>query len=535
MAHRAPRFLMTAALVAALLGTSLITSAGAADVGLADRAPDRLAVGGVLHSYDPGWDDGLYATTAATEFDAITATAYMPFGVHPTPNLIITEPLEQVTEWARERDLRVHGHPLLYPLVNQRLDWYTDLEGGHRDVLENYVRTVAGSTAGDVWVWDVVNELFADPGDPQVDGRGLRTSYVEYDVFNGNYDDVFRWAREADPNAKLILNDYGAEELTEKADNILAEVIAMRDRGVPIDGVGFQFHLGTDPDFWSIRQNLQRFADAGFDLYITEVDVEIVNRPSGDAPLTRDERLLQRAIFEEVTRIALEQPAVKSLLLWDFADERSWLHPARDAGGPVPQGLYAYPTIFNEPSIGEELRPKAGYRAMIEAFEDHLDNPIRRSDTRRLQVENGADELFFGRGAAATSNEVPGDGTFVGELTPAREDWLSLQWTFEPVGDNVFRIRSAWPHEDGTYDYLTRVGRATGGGNFEPTDQIGFEELNPNWPSQQWRLERLGNFRFRVINMWEPHTGALTNSADGPSLELSGAPENLQSWKIPRL
>ena len=151
-----------------------------------------------------------------------------------------------------------------------------------------------------------------------------------------------------------------------------------------------------------------------------------------------------------------------------------------------------------------------------------------------MQVENGADELFFGRGAAATSNEVPGDGTFVGELTPAREDWLSLQWTFEPVGDNVFRIRSAWPDEDGTYDYLTRVGRATSGGNFEPTDQIGFEELNPNWPSQQWRLERLGNFRFRVINMWEPHTGALTNSADGPSLELSGAPENLQSWKIPR-
>ena len=188
MAHRAPRFLMMAALVAALLGTSLITSAGAADVGLADRAPDRLAVGGVLHSYDPGWDDGLYATTAATEFDAITATAYMPFGVHPTPNLIDTEPLEDVVEWARARDLRVHGHPLLYPLVNQRLDWYTDLEGGHRDVLENYVRTVAGSTAGDVWVWDVVNELFADPGDPQVDSRGLRTSYVEYDVFNGNYD-----------------------------------------------------------------------------------------------------------------------------------------------------------------------------------------------------------------------------------------------------------------------------------------------------------------------------------------------------------
>ncbi len=533
MASRVPRVLLVSTLVAALLAVSPTATVGAADVGLADRAPDRLAVGGVLHSYDPGWDDGFYAQTAAAEFDAITATAYMPFGVQPTLDRIDTEPLDRIVDWAQASDLRVHGHTLLYPLVNQRLDWYTDLEGGHRAILENYVRTVAESNAGDIWVWDVVNELFADPGEQAVDERGLRTNYVEYDVFNGNYDDVFRWAREADPNAKLILNDYGAEELTAKADAILAEVIAMRERGVSIDGVGFQFHLDEDPDFWQIRQNLQRFADAGFDLYITELDVTVTTRQSGDESLTRDERLLQRAIYEEVTRIALEQPAVKSLLMWDFADERSWLHPAIP-NGPVPEGLYAYPAIFTEPSVGEPLRPKSGYRGMIEAFEDHLDRPIQRPDTRRLQVESGADELFFGRSSSPTSNDVPGDTTWIGELTAAREDWLSLQWTFEPVGNDLFRIRSAWPDATGTYDYLTRVGQPTGGDNFEPTDQIELVALNEDWPSQMWRLERLGNFRFRVINMWEPHTGALTNGDGGPLLDQPGAPEALQSWKIPR-
>ena len=40
---------------------------------------------------------------------------------------------------------------LLYPAVNAQIDWwYSRLEGGHREVLENHVRTIAGSNAGDV-------------------------------------------------------------------------------------------------------------------------------------------------------------------------------------------------------------------------------------------------------------------------------------------------------------------------------------------------------------------------------------------------
>ena len=101
------------------------------------------------HSYDPAWDDGLYATTAVEEFDAVTATVYMPYGPHPSQDVIDTQPLDELVAWARSNDLRVHGHTLLYPSRNVSLDWYQNLNGGHRGVLENYVRTVASSNAGD--------------------------------------------------------------------------------------------------------------------------------------------------------------------------------------------------------------------------------------------------------------------------------------------------------------------------------------------------------------------------------------------------
>jgi len=513
------------ALVATLLTPGAI---GAQGTGLGDLAPDRLAVGGVLHSYDSSWDDGLYAQTAVDEFDAITATAYMPWGPHPTQDRIDTEPLDRIVSWANQNDLRVHGHVLLYPAVNENLDWYANLDGGHRDILENYVRTIAESNAGDIWVWDVVNELFADPGE-QSDDRGLRTSYVEDGALGGTYDDVFRWARESDPDATLILNDYGAETINAKSDAILAEAIAMRERGVPIDGIGFQMHLGADPDFWGIRQNLQRFADAGFELYITELDVSIVERASGDDPLTSDERRRQREIYEEVTRVALEQPAMESLLFWDFADERSWLHPTRQPLGPIPTGTYSYPAVFREPAIGEPLQPKAAYLGVVEALEDFADRPFTRDGLRRLQGVGGPDVVYLGRAASDPQGQVAGDDTWLGRLTAEREDFLSLQWEIEPVENGWFRIRSAWEGNDG---YLTRIG-IPGADGFIPTEQVGFEPLNASWPSQLWRIENLdAPFRFRLVNLWEPHTGVLTRTADNVVVQAPGAPWGPQRWRV---
>ncbi len=499
--------------------------------GLGDLAPDRLAIGGVLHSYDPAWDDGQYASTAAQEFDAITATAYMPWGPHPSQGRIDTTPLDEVVAFANANDLRVHGHTLVYPMANESLDWYQALPTGHRDVLENYVRTMASSNAGDIWVWDVINEVFADPGE-QADAQGLRTELLEYDALGGRYDDVFTWAHEADPQAKLIINDYGAEELNDKSTALLAEAIAMRERGVPIDGIGFQMHLGRDPNFWSIRQNFQRFTEAGFDLYITELDVSIVQQSATTPKPTAADRSLQRAIYEEVTRIALEQPAVKSLLMWDFADERSWLHPTRQPLGPIAAGTYTFPAPFREPSVGEPLIRKTAYYGMVEALKDASDRPVFQRGERRLQAVGGPNAVYLGRSGIGPASDRPGESVWLGQLTSDREDWLSLRWNVEPAANGWFRIRSAWNGADG---YLTRVGQPNDDGGYDPTNAVSLQALNESWPSQLWRIERVARFRYRLVNLWEPHTGVLTRDSGELTLEQTGRPWTTQRWRIRQL
>ena len=63
-------------------------------------------------------------------------------------------------------------------------------------------------------------------------------------------------------------------------------VKSLKDRGVPIDGVGLQAHLilGQVPS--TLRQNIQRFADLGVDVAITELDIRM-QLPATDAKLAQ--------------------------------------------------------------------------------------------------------------------------------------------------------------------------------------------------------------------------------------------------------
>jgi endo-1,4-beta-xylanase len=53
-------------------------------------------------------------------------------------------------------------------------------------------------------------------------------------------DFAFRYAREADPEAELYYNDYELEDERKRA-NCIKLIKGMRERGVPIDGIGTQY------------------------------------------------------------------------------------------------------------------------------------------------------------------------------------------------------------------------------------------------------------------------------------------------------
>ena len=94
----------------------------------------------------------------------------------------------------------------------------------------------------------------------------------------------FRWAHEADPQALLFYNEAEAEPINLKSDAIYAMVRDFRQRGVPIDGVGFQMHIANlRADIESISANIRRFTALGVQVHITEMDVALPVDSSGNA------------------------------------------------------------------------------------------------------------------------------------------------------------------------------------------------------------------------------------------------------------
>ena len=268
-----------------------------------------------------------YASVLGSEFSQLQAENEMKFGlIHPRPasdpNPYNFNGGDALVAFAQGHNMVVRGHTLVWH--NQIPDW---VKSGNfspqqlSDILKGHIHTVMTHYASKVYAWDVVNEAFEDDGtmrhtiwfDKPGIGAGAGTKYLEQ---------VFRWARESDPKAKLFYNDHDAEEINKKSDAIYAMAKDFKQRGVPLDGVGFQAHVTLKFDdpakLESFAKNLERFAKLGLELHITELDVRLTD-PSAES-LAAEAKL-----YGEITKLCVQQPACKVLQTWGFTDKHSWI------------------------------------------------------------------------------------------------------------------------------------------------------------------------------------------------------------------
>ena len=232
--------------------------------------------------YVPGIPDLLmnqqYANLLSIQYDMLEPGNAMKWGVtQPTsPTTFNFQPGDELVAFAQKYGMLVRGHNLCWHSSNP--NWLTSYAASATTtpadmaaLLQNHVNTEVTHFAGKVFAWDVVNEAFSDstptlrdsiwynqPGIGLGNGSGAAndTGYIEQ---------AFRWAHAADPNALLFYNDYGIEGPGAKFNAVLAMVTDFVNRGVPINGVGFQMHLrlGGYPSPAGLAQNMAATGSAG--------------------------------------------------------------------------------------------------------------------------------------------------------------------------------------------------------------------------------------------------------------------------------
>jgi endo-1,4-beta-xylanase len=282
-----------------------------------------------------------YRQTIAAQFSTVTPENEMKWeAVEPEQGSFEFGPADDIVDRAREAKQKIRGHTLVWHF--QLPGWVRKL--GPRDLeaaMRKHISRVVGHFKADVGVWDVVNEPVSDRG-------GLRPSVFARRLGPGFIALAFRLAHQADPDARLYLNEIGAEGINPKSNRLYEIVSRLRRDGVPIDGVGFQVHAnlaGLPADFVA---NLQRFAALGVDIAITEADVGLKLAPSA-------QDLEQQArIYEQIVRDCMTVSCA-SLTFWGFTDGRSWISETQAGMGAA--------TLLDE-----KLQPKPAFFAVQRAL-----------------------------------------------------------------------------------------------------------------------------------------------------------------------
>ncbi|GAB3081887.1 endo-1,4-beta-xylanase [Micromonospora schwarzwaldensis] len=247
--------------------------------------------------------DNTYVTVLNREFNSVVPENEMKWdATEPQQGRFSYTGGDRLVSHARANGMSVRGHTLLWHA--QQPSWAQGLSGtALRNAAINHVTQVATHFRGQIYAWDVVNEAFADGG-----SGGRRDSNLQR-TGNDWIEAAFRAARAADPGAKLCYNDYNTDGINAKSTGVYNMVRDFKSRGVPIDCVGFQSHLGTTIP-GDYQANLQRFADLGVDVQITELDVTTGGN--------------QANIFGTVTRSCMAVSRCTGITVWGVRDCDSW-------------------------------------------------------------------------------------------------------------------------------------------------------------------------------------------------------------------
>jgi len=158
----------------------------------------------------------------------------------------------------------------------------------------------------------VVNEPFNGDGSFVSDPffRAMGSGYIA---------DALRTAHAADPNAKLYLNDFNIEGENAKSNAMFSLAQSLLAQGVPLNGIGFESHfiLGQIPS--DMQANMQRFANLGLDVAVTELD-DRITLPASSANLAQ-----QATDFSNVVSDCLAVSRCVGVTQWAVGDADSWI------------------------------------------------------------------------------------------------------------------------------------------------------------------------------------------------------------------
>jgi uncharacterized repeat protein (TIGR02059 family) len=230
-------------------------------------------------------------------------------GIEPTKGVLNYAPFENTYNFFKKNGWDMRAHTLLWG-GNHNADyhcipqWVMNLSSTPKamyDTCRMRVKREVTKYKGIVKEYDVLNEP-------------THANYLQKIVGDSINWNCFKWAREADPDARLFVNDFNIIEWQDQTDNFIALVRKMLANGAPITGIGAQCHIGSSVDLTNFKNRFDQLGQFGLPIKITEFDMSAKS-------LTEQQ---YAAEIGKMMRLAFSHPSIEGFVFWGLT-EPTWV------------------------------------------------------------------------------------------------------------------------------------------------------------------------------------------------------------------
>ena len=248
------------------------------DPALKDALHDKFLIGVALNTRQSSGNDTAATRIVQEHFNAIVAENCMKSAeIHPEIDRYNFTQADEFMQFGVDNNLTITGHCLIWH--SQLPPWFCVNEKGEnvtpevlKERMKEHISTVVGRYKGVIKGWDVVNEAILE------DGSYRKSKF--YEILGEEFIPLaFQYAQEADPDAELYYNDYN-EWYPGKRETVVRLIKTLKERGIRIDGIGMQGHVGmTNPTIETYQETIDDYVNAGVKVLITELDMSPLPEP----------------------------------------------------------------------------------------------------------------------------------------------------------------------------------------------------------------------------------------------------------------
>ncbi|MEQ8552574.1 MAG: endo-1,4-beta-xylanase [Cyclobacteriaceae bacterium] len=238
----------------------------------------------------------------------VSGNSFKWSGIDPNGNGPNYTNFENALTWTKSVGWELRAHTLLWGGSegdNHAMpQWVTNLGSANRvfEECEERVKREVGRYDGHVQEFDVINEP-------------LHATYTQ-DLYGDSLNwKSFEWAAQANPEAKLFINEYNVEFSWGDLDQYYTLIDNLLARGTPISGIGIQAHFWDccRPSLNDVLRCLDRLGEFGLPIKLTEFDF--------GGNLTEAEQASDLIL---IYTTAFSHPSVNGVVYWNLADHLSW-------------------------------------------------------------------------------------------------------------------------------------------------------------------------------------------------------------------